>query len=209
MSICIMASLGVQSTVDGFGESSNSPTALNVHHGHQAAGGSRSDPMFAFAMAAISFFFFLWRKPFQKTQCSKAALLSLYVIQKKFVRSQCIHQLPLWGNQTCFFVDGGKKLEHMEETQANMGRKCRVQKERSLVAKGGVEPRAAKLATIASYQACYFLSLHKSCKVSLHFWSPCLHGAAVRWNRVKQDHSYPLKTNAGECHSEIHHKSSS
>lgn len=57
MSICIMASLGVQSTVDGFGESSNSPTALNVHHGHQAAGGSRSDPMFAFAMATISFFF--------------------------------------------------------------------------------------------------------------------------------------------------------
>lgn len=111
MSICIMASLGVQSTVDGFGESSNSPTALNVHHGHQAAGGSRSDPMFAFTMATISFF--LWRKPFRKTQCSKAALLSLYVMYDKFVRSQRMVSCQFgatWSEyQTCFFVDGGKK----------------------------------------------------------------------------------------------------
>lgn len=70
MSICIMASLGVQSTVDGFGESSNSPTALNVHHGHQAAGGSRSDPMFAFAMATISFFF-CGGSPFRKPSVQK------------------------------------------------------------------------------------------------------------------------------------------
>lgn len=69
MSICIMASLGVQSTVDGFGESSNSPTALNVHHGHQAARGSRSDPMFAFTMATISFF--CGGSPFRKPSVQK------------------------------------------------------------------------------------------------------------------------------------------
>lgn len=70
-----------------------------------------------------------------------------------------------------FFVDGGKKLEHLEETQANMGRTCRVQSERSLVAKGGVEPRTATLAMIASYQAYYFLSLCKSCMILYIFVS--------------------------------------
>lgn len=110
MSICIMASLGVQSTIDGFGESSNSPTALNVHHGHQAAGGSRSDPMFAFTIGTISFF--LWRKPFRKTQCSKAALLSLYVMYDKFVRSQRMVSCQFgatWSEyQTCFLLMVGK-----------------------------------------------------------------------------------------------------
>lgn len=122
VSICGMASLRVQSTVDGFVESSNSPTALNVHHGHQAAGASRSDPMFAFIMASIWFV------------CGENAVFkSSFIVILHYVPQICKiamdGQLPLWGNlslRCVFFVDGGNKLEHLEETQAKMGRTCRV-----------------------------------------------------------------------------------